>query len=77
MHAAIIIDPHARYDVCFDLSNTADTVLYLNALEEACRARGCPAIFGDGRRSQDYLQSQLGCSSTLQRAYLQISNAAL
>ncbi len=52
MHAAIIIDPKLRFIVGFDLSNTADTELCLNALGQAIRDHGCPAIFHNVKGAQ-------------------------
>ncbi len=52
MHAAVIIDLNARLVVGCRLSNTADTELCLNALADACRVYGCPAIFHSDKGSQ-------------------------
>ncbi len=50
--AAVIIDLNSRLVVGCRLSNTADTESCLNALADACRVYGCPAIFHSDKGSQ-------------------------
>ncbi len=52
MHAAFIIDSNTRFIAGFDLSNTADTEMCLNVLEQAIRDHDCPAIFHSDKGAQ-------------------------